>query len=631
MRVEVALEVRRARDQTDGSLCTERRKTDELLKTASATGRKAPPEGRPSVDPTVELQREHTDNARQNGEVPDNSEFVRALERERRIADDEIRNERARADEATRHLRDVGRAGEAAIARERTRTDRSLGHEREKADTLLTRLEVPFRLLVEQVRDYAIFMLGPGGDVISWNLGAERLYGYRYEEIVGKHFSLLFHEEDVKAGKPGEKLWIANRDGRAEEEARRVRKDGTAFMANVVFTALRTDEGELTGFAIVTRDVTELFTSAERELHRTEDTLRLTVEVTGLGTWDWDLGTDKMVSSDRCKSILGLAPTETMTYERFLDSLHPEDRRRTDEAVRRSCDPSTLGTYDIEYRVLLPDGSVRWVAARGSVIFASAGAERVARRFIGTVLDITPRKKIEEERERLVRDLDVAVKARDDFVAVLSHDLKGPLSSISLGAALLVRQLPDEMVGVRRRARTIQTAAERAGRMIEDLLQEIALQRGAVNISAEPHDARALVREVVAMFEADAAERHQSLTVEILGDLRPVRCNRDYVLRVFANLIGNAQKFTPIGGSIAIRAEPAGEFVKFSVSDTGPGIPPQQISHIFEPGFRGGSRGPGLGLGLAIASGIVRAHGGAIGVESEPGKGSTFWFTLPAS
>ena len=113
------------RDQTDGNLCTERRKTDDLLKTASASARKAPQEERPAVDPTLELQREHTDLARQNGEVPDNSEFVRALERE------------------------------------------------------------PFRLLVEQVRDYAIFMLGPEGNVISWNLGAERLYGYRYEEIVG--------------------------------------------------------------------------------------------------------------------------------------------------------------------------------------------------------------------------------------------------------------------------------------------------------------------------------------------------------------------------------------------------------------------------------------------------------------
>jgi signal transduction histidine kinase len=110
-----------------------------------------------------------------------------------------------------------------------------------------------------------------------------------------------------------------------------------------------------------------------------------------------------------------------------------------------------------------------------------------------------------------------------------------------------------------------------------------------------------------------------------------VSCDHDAVLRVFGNLVGNAQKFTPPGGSITIGAELAGDAVKFSVSDTGPGIPAQDVSRLFQRGFRGERRGVGLGLGLAIARGIVKAHGGEIGVESEPGKGASFWFTLPVA
>jgi PAS domain S-box-containing protein len=222
-----------------------------------------------------------------------------------------------------------------------------------------------------------------------------------------------------------------------------------------------------------------------------------------------------------------------------------------------------------------------------------------------------------------------ANRQKDEFIAVLSHDLRNPIGAITLGANLLIQQLPQDQKRLRKRADSIRTAAERAARMIEDLLEEVALEGRQVKFSRQPHDPGSLVHEVFELFQPGAQEKGVSLEREVSDGLEPVLADRDYILRVFGNLVGNAKKFTPGGGTIVLRAEPAENAVKFSVSDTGVGIPPENLARIFVRGFRGDGREAGLGLGLAIAKGIVEAHGGTIGVESVVGRGSTFWFTLP--
>jgi PAS domain S-box-containing protein len=599
------IDVARVRDRTDESLCSERHKTDELLKTAHTTAEKT---------------------ARRK--LPDYTDLEVCLEHERRAEDAAIREERARADSAIHQLLEARKAGAAEVTRERAQTDRLLDEEREKADLLVTRAQVPFDLLVEQVKDYAIFMLDPEGNIVSWNLGAERLNGYRAEEIIGKHFSVFFVEEDVSAGRPAEELRIALRDGRFEDEAWRCRKDGTTYVANVVLTPVRED-GKLVGFAKITKNVTERFMRADK-VRRSEETLRFAAESTGLGTWDWDLTTDELVLSDRCKSIFGIDPSEVVSVDRFRAATHPEDRARTEEAFRRAQDPTSPGRFDIEHRVLWPDGSVSRVAATGRVIFVGVGPQRVPRRFVGTVVDVTRRKLVEEERERLVVDLDRALKARDEFVAIVCHELGNPIGSITLSADSLLEQLPGDMAALRQLAEAIKVAASGASGLIDGLLRDLALGGETLSLSSKPIEVSALMSEVAAMFEGEAREQHATLAVEILGDPRPVRCDRDRVLQVFAYLIRNAEKFTPPGGAIGIRAEPAAEAVKFSVTDMGPVTTPEEVGQFFERGFRAG-RGLGVGLGLSIARGIVQAHGGTIGVQSELNKGSTFWFTLPTA
>ncbi len=289
----------------------------------------------------------------------------------------------------------------------------------------------------------------------------------------------------------------------------------------------------------------------------------------------------------------------------------PEWRERTAIAVEELRTRGHCRPYQKEY--FRKDGSRIPVLLGGTMI----GAEGVA-----FALDMTEQKRTEEALRR-------AVHARDEFVAVLSHDLRGPMSAISLASNLILKQLPDRQERLKKRVETIRSAAERAERLISQLLDEISLEQGQVQLVLEPVDPRSLLDEVADLYRSGAEERGLDLYVEVAGTPEAVLCDRDYLLRVFGNIVANAKKYTPHGGRITLRAESRDGVVRLSVTDTGPGIEPQQRSLIFQRGFRGKGAGAGLGFGLAIAKAIVEAHGGQIGVESEPGQGSTFWFTLP--
>ena len=621
------------RRRMDESLRAERRRTDESItvdvRAAKGTASAAVEQCRKAADEVVKHDRGVADEHMHEG--GESETVLRALERERSVADRALRLEREHADEALELERqERGRAEESAFATERGRTDRDLKAERWASDELVTQNRELLALLVSSVTEYAIFALDTTGTIISWNAGAERLKGYRADEIIGKNFAIFYPREDADAGVPEKALRTAAREGRFEGEGVRIRKDGGRFVANVVITALRDSRGTLRGFGKVTRDVTEHATRAEVALRVNEERLRLAIEAGDLGTWDWNLATNEMTWSDRLSAMFGLPPNTVLSFDRGIEAVHPEDREEVARRIRAALDPDGKGEYVNVFRAVWPDGTIRWLLARGRVSFMEVAGARRAMRFPGTIIDITARKTAEDERERLVHDLDLAVKARDDFVAVLSHDLRNPIGAIAMGASLLARQLPDGMDAQRKRADALRRQAELAGRMIDELLEEIALERGAVPFSTEPIDVRDLAADVRDMFHSLAEERGISLTVDCCGGLdRPVRANRDYVLRAIGNIVGNAGKFTPPGGAIAIRFEPEGDALKISVTDTGPGIPAEQLDRVFERGYRAGQPGSGLGLGLAIVKGIAEAHGGTTAVESEMGKGTTFWFTLP--
>jgi signal transduction histidine kinase len=229
---------------------------------------------------------------------------------------------------------------------------------------------------------------------------------------------------------------------------------------------------------------------------------------------------------------------------------------------------------------------------------------------------------------------DEALAARDDFLGMVSHDLRTLLGGIAMRAAMLVKNAPADEAGqkVRRDAGSIQLFTARMNRLIGDLIDVASIEAGRLTVEPRPEDALRLVRETVEAFQPAVSARGIALDSQVATGSLLARFDHDRILQVLANLVSNAIKFTPEGGRISIRVEPAGEEVLFSVTDTGPGIGEENLGRIFERFWqvRSGDK-RGLGLGLFISRCIVEAHGGRIWAESKMGEGSTFRFTLPGA
>jgi PAS domain S-box-containing protein len=296
--------------------------------------------------------------------------------------------------------------------------------------------------------------------------------------------------------------------------------------------------------------------------------------------------------------------------------------------------PDGLPVRDLIEQVLHSGSSLHSeqhrLARRGGLSFPVSHVTTPLRRagkLAGAILvfqDITERKAAEEA-------LREAIRSREAVLGIVSHDLRSPLSAI-LTSVLHLKRVPEQspILEQRERIEIIERSARRMRRLIDDLSDFASMEAGRLELRCRAEDPRVLLLDALASFEPITRERRQSLIGEVEGSPSRLSCDRDRVLQVFSNLIGNASSVTPSGGTITLRvAEREGE-ICFSVSDPGPGIPPEDLGRIFVQYERG--RDPtyqGTGLGLTIANGIVSAHGGRIWVESEVGVGSTFFFAIP--
>ena len=379
-----------------------------------------------------------------------------------------------------------------------------------------------YRLIVQSIRDYAVFMLDPEGRILSWNEGARLIKGYTAPEVLGRSFEIFYPAEAVADGFPKRELRDAARDGRFEDEGWRIRKDGSRFWANVVITAIRDPQGTLLGFAKVTRDLTA--------------------------------------------------------------------RRAAEEQARQ--------------------------LAAEQAAHAEAAAQN-------------------EELQRLTAELESALelaeqatRIRDDVLAVVAHDLRNPVHTI-LGAAGVIEIIPPGE-DHKHQVQVIERAARRMQRLISDLLDVASIESGTLSIRTAPVDLTALVPEVIELVESQARERKIEIHSEIEPGIPVITGDHDRLLQVLSNLLGNAIKFTPEGGNVRVRVTRSGDEVVVSVADTGVGISPTDLPHVFDRFWRArDTTTKGAGLGLSIACGIVEAHGGRLRAESELGVGTTMTLTLP--
>ncbi len=380
-------------------------------------------------------------------------------------------------------------------------------------------------------------------------------------------------------------------------------------------------------------DMTE-WRRVEAALADGEERLRLAVQATGLGLFDRDIPSDTLRWSEHTRAIFGLAPDEAITVARLFSMIHPEDRDRVRAAMDRAMDPADSSDYDLEYRCVRDDGSTRWVNSRGRVVFQGRGDERRAVRFIGTVRDITARKEAEAQLQEAKEAAETANRAKDRFLAALSHELRTPLAPVVTAVALLemTPDLPPEVqdyVAMIRRNIGLET------RLIDDLLDLSRVISGKLRLDRRPTPLNDLVRHVLDIVGGEVGAK--GLTVETTLAARPdlVHADPARLQQVIWNLVKNAAKFTPPGGTIRVATRPAGAGrVEVEVRDTGQGIRPEALPTIFDP-FEQGDPGVtqqfgGLGLGLSIAKAVVDRHGGSIRAASEgSGRGSSFTVTLP--
>lgn len=264
----------------------------------------------------------------------------------------------------------------------------------------------------------------------------------------------------------------------------------------------------------------------------------------------------------------------------------------------------------------------------GALTIAYTSERRYELPDLELAIEIARRAALTIENARLYDQAQQATRARDELLAIVAHDLRNPLSTVKMGSTMLMEEATSDLQ--RRSAELVSRAADRMQRLIEDLLDATRIRAGKLSIEPVLHSAASIIAEAITMLTPLAGARNIELSADINRDHPPVMLDPTRILQVLSNLLGNAIKFTPEGGRVRIACELLDEELKVSVTDTGPGIPPDQISHIFGRLWQAhaGDR-RGIGLGLSIVQGIVEAHKGRVWVESEVGAGTTFHFTLP--
>ena len=490
----------------------------------------------------------------------------------------------------------------------------------------------PFKLLVQSIVDYAIYMLDPNGFVTSWNAGAERIKGFQTEEILGKHFSTFYTEEDRAAEMPQKVLEIARREGRFEGEGWRVRKDGSRFWASVVVDRINGEDGELVGFAKITRDMTEK-RAAQQALLDAERHFRLLVQgVTDYAIFMLDPQGHVTNWNAGAQRIKGYTPEE-IVGEHFSRFYTPEDReaglpQRALETAREA------GRYEAEGWRVRKDGSRFWANA---VLDAVHDDDGKLIGFAKITRDMTEKREaqlqLQESREQLFRSQ--KMEALGQLTGGLAHDFNNLLTAILGGCDLALRNLSDEE-RLKRMLDGIRNSAQRGATITKQLLAFARAQQ----LELKPVDLKAFLSDISTLLRPSVRSNIELIT-EISDHVWNVEADPGALELALLNLAFNARDAMKEGGTLKISAtnellkgKPEGlrgEHVALRVSDTGEGMSREVMERVFEPFFTTKSYGEGTGLGLSQVFGFAKQIGGAVTVESELGKGSTLTLYLPVS
>jgi PAS domain S-box-containing protein len=675
--------------------------------------------------------------------------------------------------------------------------------------------EERFRLLVEGTQDYAMILLDPEGRVASWNPGAERLKGYRAEEIIGQHFSRFYPAEAVARGWPDEELRRAAAEGRSEDEAWRVRKDGSTYWSNVIITALKDEAGNLRGFSKITRDLTarkqaeqsarrlaeeqaarRAAQEGERRLRESEEKFRLLADTIPQLAWmarpdghvfwynrrwyEYTGTTAEQVAGWGWQSVLRpqALPTVLQRWRASLASGEPFDmvfslrgadgqfrpfltranplrdeggrillwcgtstdigeQKRAEDTSRFLADASAALAAVVDYqstltkvaRLAVPffadwcivdmqgaDGSLRRLAvvhadpsrvelarelyrqhpprpddphgaphvlrtgqpelteqitdamlaaaaldeehlrilrglglrsyiavplsARGKTLgvltfLAAESGRRYSRADLALAEDLAHRAAVAIDNALLYAELRRTDRLKDEFLAMLAHELRNPLAPIR--NALQIMKMPGARTDILPQVRDMaERQVRHMARLLDDLLDMSRINRGRIELRKEVVDVAEVVGRTVEAVRPVIDERRHELTVAVPAGPPHVQADPTRLEQVLTNLLNNAAKYTDPGGHVWITAERDGGEVVLRVRDTGIGIAPEVLPHIFDLFVQAERRldrsQGGVGIGLTLVKRLVELHGGSVAAHSAgPGQGSEFVIRLPAT
>jgi len=491
-----------------------------------------------------------------------------------------------------------------------------------------------YRLLVEAVTDYAIYMLDASGIVTTWNPGAQRFKGYAANEIIGQHFSRFYTEDDRKTGLPNRALETAEREGKFEAEGWRVRKDGSRFWAYVVIDPIRDRSGQIIGFAKITRDLTER-KAAEQVLHRSEEQFRLLVQ--GVSDYaiylldlegnitSWNLGAQR-IKGYFANEIIG------QHFSRFYTD---EDRaaglpQLALETVRNH------GRFEKEAWRVRKDGSRFWAHV---IIDPIRDDQGNAIGYAKITRDISERRKAEEELQK-AREFSLQaqkLEAIGQLTGGIAHDFNNLLMAVLGSLELLRKRLSDDPKSIA----LLENAAQGAQRGTTLTKRMLAFARN-YEMKKEAIDIPTLVHGMKELVERSMGPSF-NMEIRFPLSLNPVEADANQLELALLNLSLNARDAMADGGDIILAAREenisaghrsglkAGRYIRLSVTDTGEGMDQETLLKATEPFFTTKGVGKGTGLGLSMVHGFAEQSGGRLILHSQKGAGTTAELLLPVA
>ncbi len=507
-------------------------------------------------------------------------------------------------------------------------------------------------------------LVGRDGRFLTVNRALCQIVGFTEEELLTRTFQDITHPDDLEEDLANVRRLLEGAIHSYQIEKRYFHKRGQLVTTLLAVSLVRDSRGEPLYFISQVQDISERkrLEQAWRFLAETGwrlsdslDPKRTLVSVARLAVpalADWCV--IELVDDERRVEAVEAVATdldkEQILRELFTASPHDPTRHGHFTArVLRTGEPELLPEVseamleataedarhlELLHRLEPRSGMVVPLVARGRtvgaiILVAAESGRRYGAHELTLAGELARRAALAVDNAGLYRKSEQATRVRDEVLQIVAHDLRTPLHVISLSVGALQKRQPEVSASCGKQLATIQRAVERANRLIQDLLDVARMEAGGLTVERRPMEVGPLIQEVFEHHQSLMEAKSLQWTSWVPEDSPALLVDHDRVLQVFSNLLGNAIKFTPEGGQLVLRAERMGDWMRFSVSDTGPGIPAAQLPHLFEPFWQARAGREGAGLGLAIARGLVEAHGGRLWIESSPGVGSTFSFTLP--